>query len=161
MFQFFWPLAVVQGCLRLADSSIRAGISGAEDHDGAQNAWGASKNRPHRKGAGPCKTLDGAPSAGDLPARPREFAPGKMLVDKAAPGRSLFASLRFSAMSTPETTPRSLTPPEIPFTTPQLLNRCVTDTGKILPRKYTGLCSKHQRAVTKTIKRSRGMLLAR
>ncbi len=63
-------------------------------------------------------------------------------------------------MTTPETKPRSLTPPEIPFTSPQLLNRCITDTGKILPRKYTGLTSKHQRAVTKTIKRARAMLLA-
>jgi small subunit ribosomal protein S18 len=36
----------------------------------------------------------------------------------------------------------------------------VTDTGKILPRKYTGLSAKHQRAVTKTLKHSRNMLLA-
>ena len=63
-------------------------------------------------------------------------------------------------MTTPETTPRSLTPPEVPFTSPHMFNRCVTDTGKILPRKYTGLSSKHQRAVTKTLKRSRAMLLA-
>ena len=63
-------------------------------------------------------------------------------------------------MTTPETKPRSLTPPEVPFTSPHTFNRCVTDTGKILPRKYTGLSSKHQRAVTKTLKRSRAMLLA-
>jgi small subunit ribosomal protein S18 len=36
----------------------------------------------------------------------------------------------------------------------------VTDTGKILPRKYTHLTAKHQRAITKTIKHSRNMLLA-
>jgi small subunit ribosomal protein S18 len=36
----------------------------------------------------------------------------------------------------------------------------VTDTGKILPRKYTHLSAKHQRAVTKTIKHARNMLLA-
>ena len=52
------------------------------------------------------------------------------------------------------------TPAEIPFTQPQAMVRYVTDTGKILPRKYTGLCAKHQRAVTKTIKQSRNMLLA-
>ena len=63
-------------------------------------------------------------------------------------------------MTTPEAKPRSLTPPEVPFTNPQMFSRCVTDTGKILPRKYTGLSSKHQRAVTKTLKRSRAMLLA-
>jgi small subunit ribosomal protein S18 len=36
----------------------------------------------------------------------------------------------------------------------------VTDTGKILPRKYTGLSAKHQRAVTRTLKRARNLLLA-
>ena len=63
-------------------------------------------------------------------------------------------------MSTSDQTQRSLTPPEYPFTTPQLMSRYVTDTGKILPRKYTGLSAKHQRAVTKTIKHSRNNLLA-
>lgn len=64
-------------------------------------------------------------------------------------------------MSTNEPTPeRSLTPAEIPFTTPQVMSRYVTDTGKILPRKYTGLSAKHQRRVTRTLKRSRNMLLA-
>lgn len=61
---------------------------------------------------------------------------------------------------TPETKSRSLSPPEIPFTSPHMLHRYVTDTGKILPRKHTKLTAKHQRAVTKTIKRARGMLLA-
>jgi ribosomal protein S18 len=63
-------------------------------------------------------------------------------------------------MSTTEQTQRSLTPEEFPFTAPQLMSRYVTDTGKILPRKYTGLSAKQQRAITKTIKRSRNMLLA-
>lgn len=64
-------------------------------------------------------------------------------------------------MSTNEQPPqRSLTPPEIPFTTPQVMRSYVTDTGKILPRKYTHLSAKHQRAITKTIKHSRNMLLA-
>lgn len=64
------------------------------------------------------------------------------------------------SMSTPEQTQRSLTPPEIPFMTPQAMVRYVTDTGKILPRKYTGFSAKHQRAVTRTIKHSRNNLLA-
>ena len=53
-----------------------------------------------------------------------------------------------------------LWPAEIPFTQPQAMIRYVTDTGKILPRKYTGLSAKHQRAVTRTLKQSRNMLLA-
>lgn len=66
----------------------------------------------------------------------------------------------FSDMSTNEQQQRSLTPAEIPFTTPQAMRSYVTDTGKILPRKYTHLSAKQQRAITKTIKQSRNMLLA-
>jgi len=83
-----------------------------------------------------------------------------MRVDNPDRRPSLNRSLTFATMTTPEPKPRSLTPPEVPFTNPQMFSRCVTDTGKILPRKYTGLCSKHQRAVTKTLKRARAMLLA-
>lgn len=63
-------------------------------------------------------------------------------------------------MSTTEEKPRSLKPSEIPFTSPQSLTRYVTDTGKILPRRYTRLSARHQRAITKTIKHARNMLLA-
>ena len=70
------------------------------------------------------------------------------------------ASSFLFSMSTTEQKQQTPTPAEIPFTQPQAMVRYVTDTGKILPRKYTGLCAKHQRAVTKTIKQSRNMLLA-
>jgi small subunit ribosomal protein S18 len=63
-------------------------------------------------------------------------------------------------MSTTEEKQQSLTPEQFPFTAPQLMNRYVTDTGKILPRKYTGLSARQQRAVTRTIKQSRNTLLA-
>jgi small subunit ribosomal protein S18 len=68
-------------------------------------------------------------------------------------------------MSTTETktqpTQQTPTPAEIPFTqVPQAMNRYITDTGKILPRKYTHLTARHQRAITKTIKQGRNMLLA-
>lgn len=61
--------------------------------------------------------------------------------------------------STTETRQQSLTPDQLPFTEPQTMHRYVTDTGKILPRKYTGLSAKHQRAVTRSLKRARNMLL--
>ncbi len=64
------------------------------------------------------------------------------------------------AMSTTEETQQSLTPEKFPFTAPQMMSRYVTDTGKILPRKYTGLSAKQQRAITRTIKQSRNNLLA-
>ena len=61
--------------------------------------------------------------------------------------------------TTTETKPRTLRPEEIPLTSPQLMSRYITDTGKILPRKYTGMSSKQQRKVTKKIKRARGLLV--
>ncbi len=63
-------------------------------------------------------------------------------------------------MSTTETKEQSLPPDELPFMEPQAMIRYVTDTGKILPRKYTGLSAKHQRAVTRSLKRARNLVLA-
>jgi small subunit ribosomal protein S18 len=53
----------------------------------------------------------------------------------------------------------SKTPLDLTFTDAQVLLRYVTDTGKILPRRITGLTAKQQRHITKCIKRSRNMLL--
>jgi small subunit ribosomal protein S18 len=65
-----------------------------------------------------------------------------------------------TSMSTTEQRTQTPTPAEIPFTQTHLMSRWVTDTGKILPRKYTGLTAKHQRAVTRALKRARNLLLA-
>ena len=64
----------------------------------------------------------------------------------------------FPIMSTTETKQQTLTPQQIPTTQPQLMSRYITDTGKILPRKYTHLSAKEQRSVTSKIKQSRNML---
>jgi small subunit ribosomal protein S18 len=42
-----------------------------------------------------------------------------------------------------------------------LLRQFVTDNGRILPRKYTGLPAHYQRRVSVAIKRARQMLLMR
>ncbi len=74
---------------------------------------------------------------------------------------NLVLSPSFSKMSTSEETqPQSINPGEISFTTPQELKDYTTDTGKILPRKYTHLSAKHQRRITKTVKRARNLLFA-
>ncbi len=39
------------------------------------------------------------------------------------------------------------------------LRRYITEKGKILPRRQTGTCAKHQRALTTAIKRARFMAL--
>ena len=61
-------------------------------------------------------------------------------------------------MTTTETKQQTLKPEEIPFTQPQLMSRYITDTGKILPRKYTGMSAKQQRRVTSKIKSARNLL---
>jgi len=41
----------------------------------------------------------------------------------------------------------------------ELLRRYITDRGKILPRRQTGTCAKHQRALATAIKRARHVAL--
>ena len=40
-----------------------------------------------------------------------------------------------------------------------LLKYFITDRGKLVPRRLSGNCAKHQREVAKAIKRSRGLAL--
>ena len=53
---------------------------------------------------------------------------------------------------------RSRNPMDYTYMDVDQLSRFVTETGKILPRKDTGLSAKHQRRVTNLIKRARNML---
>ena len=48
---------------------------------------------------------------------------------------------------------------EIDYKDVNKLKRYVSERGKILPRRVTGTCAKHQRALTVAIKRSRHIAL--
>ena len=48
---------------------------------------------------------------------------------------------------------------EIDYKDVEKLKRFVSDKGKILPRRVTGTCAKHQRKVTEAIKRARTIAL--
>jgi len=48
---------------------------------------------------------------------------------------------------------------EIDYKNPSMLRRFVTEQGKILPRRITGTCSLHQRALVTAIKRARNIAL--
>ncbi|MDR3317788.1 MAG: 30S ribosomal protein S18 [Puniceicoccales bacterium] len=50
-------------------------------------------------------------------------------------------------------------PLEVDWTDVSALSQYVTGTGRILPRKYTGLNARQQRHITRMIKRARNMLL--
>lgn len=43
----------------------------------------------------------------------------------------------------------------IDFKNPQQIGTYISERGKILPRRYTGACSKHQRNITLAVKRAR------
>lgn len=45
------------------------------------------------------------------------------------------------------------------YKNPDSLRRFVTDRGKILPRRITGTCAKHQRELAVAVKRSRALAL--
>lgn len=47
----------------------------------------------------------------------------------------------------------------IDYRNPETLRPFLTDRGKIIPRRITGNCSKHQRALTLAIKRARHLAL--
>ena len=80
-----------------------------------------------------------------------------MPVDRVNRGSNIWSP--FPILMSTEQKQQSLKPEEIPMTQPQLMSRYITDTGKILPRKYTGMSAKQQRKVTKKIKRARSMLV--
>lgn len=49
----------------------------------------------------------------------------------------------------------------VDYKQPDLLKKFMTERGKIMPRRISGNCAKHQRALTTAIKRARAMLLVR
>jgi small subunit ribosomal protein S18 len=53
---------------------------------------------------------------------------------------------------------QSKKPEDLNFNDVEQLSRYVTDTGKILPRRITGLTALQQRRITKAIKQGRNML---
>ncbi len=47
----------------------------------------------------------------------------------------------------------------VDYKDPELLDRFLTDRGKILPRRATGACSRHQKQLSSAIKRARFLAL--
>lgn len=46
---------------------------------------------------------------------------------------------------------------DVDFKDSELLKRCISSYGKIVPKKRSGVCSKHQRKLANAIKRARIM----
>jgi small subunit ribosomal protein S18 len=85
-----------------------------------------------------------------MPRKTRPDKPDK----RGARGRS------FSEVRTPRPKPKiDFTVEALDFKNTNLLKQFVTDQGRILPRKYTGLPAHYQRRLNQAIKRARQMLL--
>jgi len=86
-----------------------------------------------------------------MPRKTRPDKPEK----RGARGRSSFAEMRASRPK-----PKiDFTVDALDFKNTNLLRQFVTDQGRILPRKYTGLPAHYQRRLNRAIKRARQMLL--
>ena len=86
-----------------------------------------------------------------MPRKTRPDKPEK----RGARGRSSMAEMR-----TPRPKPKiDFTVDALDFKNTNLLKQFVTDQGRILPRKYTGLPAHYQRRLNRCIKRARQMLL--
>jgi small subunit ribosomal protein S18 len=84
--------------------------------------------------------------------------PRKTRPDERKGGRTRSAS----EMRTPRPKPKiDFTVDALDFKNINLLKQFVTDQGRILPRKYTGLPAHYQRRLNRAIKRARQMLLMR
>ena len=67
---------------------------------------------------------------------------------------------RSTEVRTPRPKPKiDFTVDALDFKNVNLLKQFVTDAGRILPRKYTGLPAHYQRRLNRSIKRARQMLL--
>jgi len=48
---------------------------------------------------------------------------------------------------------------EIDYKSPRVLRHFITERGKIIPRRISGNCAKHQREITTAIKRARNVAI--
>lgn len=86
--------------------------------------------------------------------------PRKTNTDRSATGRNTRGKSSYNEVRTPRPKPKiDFTVDALDFKNVNLLKQFVTDQGRILPRKYTGLPAHYQRRLNRSIKRARQMLL--
>lgn len=86
---------------------------------------------------------------------PRKTRPDEKRDKRDSRGRTPLREIR-----TPRPKPKiDFTVDALDFKNSNLLRQFVTDQGRILPRKYTGLPAHYQRRLNRAIKRARQMLL--
>jgi small subunit ribosomal protein S18 len=87
--------------------------------------------------------------------------PRKTHLERPA-GRNSRSGRRTGESRTPRPKPKvDFTVESLDYKNVAMLRQFVTDAGRILPRKYTGLPAHYQRRMTREVKRARQMLLAK
>jgi len=86
--------------------------------------------------------------------------PRKTNTDRSGRGRTGRGRTSPTERRTPRPKPKiDFTLDALDFKNVNLLKQFVTDNGRILPRKYTGLPARYQRRLNQSVKRARQMLL--
>jgi len=86
--------------------------------------------------------------------------PRKTNLDRRAGGRGRRGRTGATEVRVPRPKPKiDFTVDALDYKNVNLLRQFVTDAGRILPRKYTGLPAHYQRQLTRSIERARQMLL--
>ena len=86
--------------------------------------------------------------------------PRKTNTDRSSGGRNARGKSSTMEVRTPRPKPKiDFTVDALDYKNVNLLKQFVTDAGRILPRKYTGLPAHYQRQLNRSIKRARQMLL--
>ena len=86
--------------------------------------------------------------------------PRKTNTDKPGAGRGGKSRSAYGETRTPRPKPKiDFTVDALDYKNVTLLKQFVTDQGRILPRKYTGLPAHYQRRLNRSIKLARQMLL--
>ena len=104
---------------------------------GAPSSSGPSSSGSHSSGGS-----SGGPGSGPRP--PRTGGPGG--------GRKFFRRKKVCKFCTEKID-------AIPYRDVRLLQGFVAERGKIVPRRLTGVCTKHQRRLTRAIKQARNIAL--
>ncbi len=124
----------------MADETSAPPSTSRSEHAGPSNSG--------HSGSGPSSSSShSGHSSGPRPAGPRPSGPGG-----PGGGRKFFRRKKVCKFCTEKID-------AIPYREVRLLQQFVAERGKIVPRRLTGVCTTHQRKLTRAIKQARNIAL--
>jgi len=102
--------------------------------------------------AAPAAAPASAPAASERPARPAGNGPRPPRPAGRENGRKFFRRKKVCKFCTEKID-------NINYKDVRLLSQFIAESGKIVPRRLTGVCTQHQRAVSEAIKQARNIAL--